>query len=79
MAIIPKNSTFEEFSTHMRKQRGGDVEPSELDEIWDRFKRFNSLSFATGRGFQSILPDDEKGLTNRERENKMVAEAEAQG
>jgi len=78
MAIIPKNLTYEEFCVHMNKKREG-ISQTELDETWDRFVRFNSLSFATGRGLQSILPADEQGLTNREREDKVFAEAKAQG
>lgn len=63
----------------MKKQRGGEISQDELDEIYDRWVRLNSLQISTGRGFRSMLPLDEQHLTGREREAKVVAEAKSQG
>ena len=41
--------------------------------------RLNSLQMSTGRGFRAMLPSDEQHLTSREREAKVVAEAQSQG
>jgi len=38
-----------------------------------------TVKINAGTGIQSLLPDDEQGLTNRERERKTFAEATAQG
>lgn len=79
MAIIPKNSTYEEFCDHMRQEKGEAISKSQLDEIYERWVRLNSLQVSTGRGFRAMLPTDEQHLTSREREAKTVADAKSQG
>lgn len=63
----------------MRREKGEAISKSELDEIYDRWVRLNSLQISTGRGFRAMLPADEQHLTSREREAKVVAEAQSQG
>jgi hypothetical protein len=65
MAIIPKNSSYDEFCEHMRREKGEAIS--------------KSVQISTGRGFRAMLPADEQHLTNREREAKVVAEAQSQG
>jgi hypothetical protein len=79
MAIIPKNSTYVEFCEHMRREKGDAIPPEELDEIYERWTRLNSIQISTGRGLRAMLPADEQHLTNREREAKVVQEAQSQG
>jgi len=79
MAIIPKNSSYDEFCEHMRREKGEAISKSELDEIYERCVRLISLQMSTGRGFRAMLPADEQHLTSREREAKVVAEAQSQG
>jgi len=79
MAIIPKNSTYVEFCEHMRQEKGNAISQAELDEIYERWIRLNSIQISTGRGFRAMLPTDEQHLANREREAKVVQEAQSQG
>jgi len=78
MAILPENVSFEEFTAYVLKRRGT-VPLAELQELYDRRTRLKSVSVNNGQGLRSILPSDEQGLTIRERERKIVAEAKAQG
>ena len=77
MAVLPDGATFEEFAEYVLARR--DVPLSELRELYERRLRLKSITVSTGQGFQSSLPRDEQGLTKREREAKVFAEAKASG
>ena len=78
MAVLPDGATFEEFTEYVLKRRG-QVPLLELQELYERRIRLKSLSVNQGNGFDSTLPPDERGLTKREREAKVFAEAKSQG
>jgi hypothetical protein len=77
MAVLPDGASFEEFADYVLARR--DVPLPELKELYERRLRLKSVTVSTGQGFQSTLPRDEQGLTNREREAKVFAEAKSQG
>ena len=77
MAVLPDGASFQEFDEYVLARR--DVPLSELRELYERRLRLKSITISTGQGFQSTLPQDEKGLTKREREAKVFAEAKSQG
>tara|TARA_X000001036_G_scaffold437261_2_gene482210 strand:- start:546 stop:818 length:273 start_codon:yes stop_codon:yes gene_type:complete len=78
MAVLHDGATFEEFTAYVLKRRG-QVPLVELQELYERRLRLKSITVSTGEGYQSTLAMDERGLTKREREAKVVAEAKAQG
>ena len=78
MAVLPDETTFEEFTEYVLKRRG-QVPLLELQELYERRIRLKSISVNQGNGFDSTLPPDERGLTKREREAKVFAEAKSQG
>ena len=78
MAVLPDGATFEEFTEYVLKRRG-QVPLLELQELYERRVRLKSISVNQGNGFDSTLPPDERGLTKREREAKVFAEAKSQG
>ena len=78
MAALPDGATFEEFTEYVLKRRG-QVPLLELQELYERRIRLKSISVNQGNGFDSTLPPDERGLTKREREAKVFAEAKSQG
>ena len=78
MAVIPYGATFEEFTEYVLARRKS-VPITELKELYERHLRLKSITVSTGQGFQSTLPRDEQGLTKREREAKVFAEAKASG
>ena len=77
MAVLPDGATFAEFAEYVLARR--DVPLSELRELYARRLRLKSITVSTGEGYQSTLPPDERGLTKREREAKVLAEAKASG
>ena len=77
MAVLPDGASFQEFAEYVLARR--DVPLSELSELYERRLRLKSITVSTGQGYQSTLPREEQGLTNREREAKVFAEAKAQG
>ena len=77
MAVLPDGASFQEFAEYVLARR--DVPLSELRELYERRLRLKSITVSTGQGYQSTLPRDEQGLTNREREAKVFAEAKSQG
>ena len=77
MAVLPDGATFEEFAEYVLARR--DVPLSELRELYERRLRLKSITVSTGEGYQSTLPRDERGLTKRERQAKVLAEAKASG
>ena len=77
MAVLPDGASFQEFAEYVLERR--EVPLSELRELYERRLRLKSITVSTGQGYQSTLPRDEQGLTNREREAKVFAEAKSQG
>ena len=77
MAVLPDGASFQEFAEYVLARR--DVPLSELRELYERRLRLKSITVSTGQGYQSTLPREEQGLTNREREAKVFAEANSQG
>ena len=77
MAVLPDGASFQEFAEYVLARR--DVPLSELRELYERRLRLKSITVSTGQGYQSTLPPEEQGLTNREREAKVFAEAKSQG
>ena len=77
MAVLPDEASFQEFAEYVLARR--DVPLSELRELYERRLRLKSITVSTGQGYQSTLPPEEQGLTNREREAKVFAEAKSQG
>ena len=78
MAVLPREATYEEFALYVQDYRGP-VSDTELDEKWVRRQKHLGIKFVTGAVSRSLLPPDEQHLTLRERENKLVGEALAQG
>jgi len=78
MAVLPPEALFAEFVAYTRGLRG-DVDDAELQDLWLWRQKLLTVKINAGTGIQSLLPDDEQGLTNREREQKTFAEATAQG
>tara|TARA_B100000427_G_scaffold304933_1_gene290573 strand:+ start:3754 stop:4023 length:270 start_codon:yes stop_codon:yes gene_type:complete len=77
MAVLPDGASFEEFAHYVLARR--DVPLSELRELYERRLRLKSITVSTGQGYESTLPPEERGLTKREREAKVFAEAKASG
>ena len=77
MAVLPDGASFQEFAEYVLARR--DVPLSELRELYERRLRLKSITVSTGQGYQSTLPREEQGLTKREREAKVFAEAKSQG
>jgi len=78
MAVLPREATYEEFALYVQDFRGP-VSDAELDELWERRQKLLGIKFVTGAVSRSLLPPDEQHLTLKERENKLVGEALAQG
>ena len=79
MAILPDGASYEEFVDYVTDLRG-DVPEKELKELYQRHLKLRGLTFDLRRGWKAVaLAPDEMDLTNRERERKVIAEAEAQG
>tara|TARA_R110002012_G_scaffold158273_2_gene319659 strand:- start:1777 stop:2031 length:255 start_codon:yes stop_codon:yes gene_type:complete len=78
VAVLPREATYEDFVLYVQDFRGP-VSDAELDELWIRRQKLLGLKFVTGAVSRSRLPPDEQHLTLRERENKLVGEALAQG
>tara|TARA_B100000586_G_scaffold20362_1_gene13486 strand:+ start:3890 stop:4162 length:273 start_codon:yes stop_codon:yes gene_type:complete len=76
--VLHDGATFEEFAEYVLERREA-VPLTELEELYERHLRLKSVTVSTGQGYQSILPPDEQGLTKREREAKVFAEATATG
>ena len=79
MAVLHDGATYEEFVDYVTNLRG-EVPEEELKELYEFHLKLKGLTFDLKRGWKSAaLADDEKDLTNREREQKIVSEAKAQG
>ena len=78
MAILAKNASYQEFAKYVEIHKGPKTD-TELEELWDWRQKLLGIKVITGSGERSMLPPDEQHLTLREREKKVIAEAEAAG
>ena len=78
MAILAPDASFKEFAEYVETHKGPKTDV-ELEELWEWRQKLLGLRVITGAAARSRLPEDEQHLTLRERENKLVAEAKAQG
>ena len=79
MAILPQGARYEEFVEYVTNLRG-EVPEEELKELYQRRLKLHGITFDTKRGWRSVaLTPDEQDLTDNQREQKIVAEAKAQG
>ena len=79
MAVLPRGASYEEFVEYVTDLRG-EVSEEELKELYQRRLKLHGITFDMKRGWKSFALDaDEQDLTNRELEQKVVAEAKAQG
>lgn len=78
MAILPKSASFQEFAEYVEIHKGPKTD-AELEELWDWRQKLLGVRVITGAGYRSQLPPEEQHLTLKEREKKVIAEAEAQG
>ena len=79
MAVLPRGASYEEFVEYVTDLRG-EVSEEELKELYQRRLKLHGITFDMKRGWKSVaLAPDEQQLTNQEREQKIVAEAKAQG
>ena len=79
MAILPQGASYEEFVEYVTNLRG-EVPEEELKELYQRRLKLHGITFDMKRGWKSVaLAPDEQDLTNRQLEQKVVAEAKAQG
>ena len=79
MAVLPRGASYEEFVEYVTDLRG-EVPAEELKELYQRRLKLHGITFDMKRGWKSVaLAPDEQDLTNRQLEQKVVAEAKAQG
>lgn len=78
MAVLPPDATFEEFCKETLSLRGM-LTHDELVERWEFRQKIRSVKVHNGEVANALRPSDERGLTKRERSDKIVAEAKAQG
>ena len=78
MAVLAPDASFQEFAEYVETHKGSKTDV-ELEELWVWRQKLLGLRVITGSVKRSMLPPDEQHLTLRERENKLVAEAKAQG
>ena len=77
--ILPPDATYDEFCAYTVALRGP-VGDDELMDLWEWRKKLLGIRIVTGRGYREReCPIDEQHLTMREREKKVIAEAEAAG
>ena len=78
MAVLPPDATFEEFCEETLSLRGM-LTSDELVERWEFRNKIRSVKVHNGEVANALRPSDERGLTKRERSDKIVAEAKSQG
>ena len=76
--ILPKDASKEEFFEYVLEQRGA-VPEQELEELWEWRQKLHGIRVVTGRGERSQLPPEEQHMTLKEREQKVISDARAQG
>lgn len=78
MAVLPPSATFEEFSAYCVEVNGPQTD-EEIADLWEWRQKLLGFQVITGAGFRSLLPEDEKHMTRKERGDKAYAEAISQG
>jgi|TARA_R100000995_G_scaffold40780_1_gene18965 hypothetical protein len=78
VAVLPPNASFKEFAEYVEIHKGPKTD-LELEELWEWRQKLLGIRVVTGNGYRSQLPPDEQHLTLREREKKVIAEAQAAG
>jgi|TARA_R100001530_G_scaffold133028_1_gene105976 hypothetical protein len=78
VAILPKNASYQEFAKYVEIHKGPKTD-TELEELWDWRQKLLGVKVITGSVARSMLPPDEQHLTLKEREKKVISEAEAAG
>jgi hypothetical protein len=76
--VLPREATYGEFCGYVVGLRGA-LTRAELDELWERRQKLLGIGFATGAAFRSTLPPDEQHLSRKERGQKTMQEAQANG
>jgi hypothetical protein len=77
--ILPSDATYAEFREYVEDLRGP-LSCAEMDDLWDWRQKLLGVRVVTGRGYRErCVPQDEQHLTLREREKKVIAEAQAAG
>lgn len=77
--ILSSDATYAEFYDYVETLRGP-IGDTEMRELWDWRQKLLGIRIVTGRGYREReCPLDEQHLTLREREKKVIAEAEAAG
>ena len=78
MAVLAPAATFEEFGAYCAEVNGPQTD-EEIAELWEWRQKLLGFQVITGAGFRSLLPEDEKHMTRKERGDKAYAEAISQG
>jgi len=76
--ILYKEASKEEFFAYIHELRGA-VPEKELEELWEWRQKLHGIRVVTGRGERSQLPPEEQHMTLKEREQKVISDARAQG
>ncbi len=78
MAVLPPDASFEEFKAHVLELRGP-LSDDEVLERWEFSNKVRSVKVHNGEVARALLPSDERMMTVKERGDKIVAEAKANG
>jgi hypothetical protein len=78
VAILPREASYREFRDYVVDLRGA-LTCAELDELWAWHQKLHGIKFVTGAGYRSTLPPDEQHLSRKERGQKTMQEAQANG
>tara|TARA_E500000305_G_C3832202_1_gene147870 strand:+ start:239 stop:496 length:258 start_codon:yes stop_codon:yes gene_type:complete len=79
MAVLPRGASYEEFVEYVINLRG-EVSEEELKELYQRRLKLHDITFDMKRGWKAVaLSPDEQDLTDNQREQKIIADAKAQG
>jgi len=78
VAVLAPDASFKEFAEYVEAHKGPKTDV-ELEELWEWRQKLLGLRVITWAVSRSMLPPYEQHLTLRERENKLVSEAKAQG
>jgi len=76
--ILPADASKEEFYAYVKELRGA-VPDEELEDLWEWRQKLLGLRVVTGSGERSLLPPEEQHMTMKEREQKVISDAKAQG
>lgn len=79
--MIPKNVTKEEYCSYIVGKRGP-LPDDELNDLWEWHCKVMGVTMtlgSTGPLHRAQLPVEEQHMTLKERENKVIADAQAAG